>query len=377
MKVSIIMPTYNDEMHIASSIQSVLSQSHTDLELLIMNDGSKDNTELVITSFNDSRIKYFRQENMGQLVALNNLCPYITGDIVLMLHSDDKLYCNDTLEKNLIHFADPKVDGLYGDLHQFFDSGKYDEVVTAPKKMDKTAVYKLITLLGSNIVFDHFFVRRDKFEKNVRYNYFRHYIPYWLNFTENGVSSLNLKYTSYPWYHYRVYDQNYTNSVIGNFEVYFTRFRSILFLSEYLTVPFPLIQKELLRRYGILTPVIHKKASNKHIAKCYEANIRSMKNRTENAYTAYFEKLVTFYKTDSTRTLIISSDIEISYQSCEVRKFYNDLHNNTLAPLVVEIVKNMTMGFKRILVRNEQERLMLKELLLVLCIRAEIQVDNQ
>ena len=377
MKVSIIMPTYNDEKHIASSIQSVLNQSHTNWELLIMNDGSKDNTELVINSFDDPRIKYFWQENKGQLVALNNLSPYITGDIVLMLHSDDRLYCNDTLEKNLVHFADPKVDGLYGDLHQFFDSGKPDEIAPAPQNMDQSAVYKLITFLGSNIIFDHFFVRRDKFEKNVKYNYFQYYIPYWLNFSETDVTSLNLKYTCNPWYHYRVYEQNYTNSVIGNFEVYFTRFRSILFLSEYLTVPFPLIQKELLRRYGILTPIIYKKASNKHIAKCYEANIRSMKNRTENAFTAYFEKLVTFYKTGSTRTLIISSDIEISYQSCEARKFYNDLQNNSLAPLVIEIVKNMTMGFKRILVRNEQERLMLKELLLVLCIRAEILVDNQ
>jgi glycosyltransferase involved in cell wall biosynthesis len=59
------MPTYNDEKHIASSIQSVLNQTHTEWELLIMNDGSKDNTEIVVTGFNDPRIKYFRQENKG------------------------------------------------------------------------------------------------------------------------------------------------------------------------------------------------------------------------------------------------------------------------------------------------------------------------
>ena len=376
MKVSIIMPTYNDEKHLASSIQSVLSQSHTDWELLIMNDGSKDNTELVISSFNDSRIKYFRQENMGQLVALKNLCPYITGDIVLMLHSDDSLYCNDTLEKNLIHFIDPKVDGLYGDLHQFFDSGKPDKIVSAPRKMDKTAVYKLITLLGSNIIFDHFFVRRDKFEKNVRYYYFQYYMPYWLNFSESNVTSLNLKYTDYPWYHYRVYDQNYTNSIIGNFEVYFTRFRSIFFISEYLTVPFPLIQKELLRRFKITGPVLNCKASNKHLACCYEANIRSMKSRTEDAYTAYFEKLIAFYKSGSTRTIILESEIEICYQSCEARKFYNDFNSNNLPPLVDEIIKNLTVGFEKIEVKNEQEKLFLKELLLVLCIRAKIEVKD-
>ena len=140
------MPTYNDAANIASSIQSVISQTYSDWELLIMDDGSNDCTNEVVTGLNDSRIQYFSQKNKGQLVALNNLCPYITGDIVLMLHSDDRLYCNDTLEKNIIHFADPTVDGLYGDLHEFFDSGKADEIILAPKKMDKTAVYKLITL---------------------------------------------------------------------------------------------------------------------------------------------------------------------------------------------------------------------------------------
>lgn len=368
------MPTYNDEKHIASSIQSVVNQTHTDWELLIMDDGSEDKTEQIIVGFNDARIQYYHQENKGQLVALNNLCPYITGDIVLMLHSDDSLYCNDTLEKNLIHFADPQIDGLYGDLHQFFDSGKLDEVVKAPIKMGMCAVHKLITLLGSNIIFDHFFVRRDKFEKNVRYNYFQYYMPYWLNFTGNNVTSLHLKYTNYPWYHYRVYDQNYTNSVIGNFEVYFTRFRSIFFLSEYLTAPFPLIQKELLRRFKITGLVFHRKASNKQLAACYEANIRSMKNRTKNAYTQYFDKLITFYKSESTRTLKPLSKIEICYQSSEARKFYNDLLNNTLPPLAEEIINNLEAGFQKIIVQNPLEKTKLEEFLRVLCIRAEIEV---
>jgi len=374
MKISIIMPTYNDEKHIASSIQSVVDQTYLNWELLIMDDGSKDNTEHVISTFNDSRIHYFRQENKGQLVALNNLCPFITGDIVLMLHSDDSLYTNDTLEKNLIHFLDPNVDGLYGDLHQFFDSGKPDEIAPAPNRMDRSAVNKLIILLGSNIIFDHFFVRRDKFEQNVRYNYFQYYMPYWLNFTENDVTSLNLKYTDYPWYHYRVYDQNYTNSVIGNFEVYFTRFRSIFFLSEFLTVPFPLIQKELLRRYHFCGPVLNKKASKKHIAICYKANIRSMSQRTDKAFTNYFDQLVTYYKSDSKRILELKSPVEVSYQPSEARKFFNDLQNNTLPPIVGEIVNNLKIGFSSIIVKNAEDKIQLEELLKFLCVRTELVV---
>jgi glycosyltransferase involved in cell wall biosynthesis len=366
------MPTFNDAKHIPSSIQSVINQTHKNWELLIMDDGSKDNTEEIVNSFMDSRISYFRQENKGQLVALNNLCSYITGDIVLMLHSDDSLYNSNSLESNLVHFSDPSVDGIYSNLHQFFDSGKPDEIIAAPSRMDKSAVKRLITLLGSNIIFDHFFVRRTKFETNVRYNYFKWYMPFWLDFTGERVTSLNLKFTSETWYHYRVYDQNYTNSVIGNFEVYFTRFRSIFFLSEYMTAPFPLLQKELVRRFKTNGIVLEKRASNKHVAACYKANLRSMRQRTENAFTDYFEKLIVFYQKDTERVLELKHPIEVSYQSCEARKFYNDLRSNNLSPLVNEILSNLSLGFKSIKVKNDEDMGKIHELLNFLCIRANI-----
>lgn len=369
------MPTYNDATHIASSIQSVVNQTYTNWELLIMDDGSKDNTDEVVRQFSDVRIHYYYQENKGQLVALNQLCKYITGDIVLMLHSDDALFDNDCLEHNIKHFADESMDGIYGDFQQFFDSGKPDEIVSAPNVMGVTAVKKLITLLGSNIIFDHFFVRRDKFEKNVKFNYLKYYMPYWLNFTHDNVTSLNLKYTTTPWYHYRVYDQNYTNSIIGNFEVYFTRFRSIFFISDYYTVPFPLIQKELLRRFKILGPVFSCNAPNKHLAKCFKANIRSMKNRTPNAFTYYFDKLVLYYKSDSKRTITLNSPIEISYQPSEARKFYHDLQNDSLSPIVAEIISNFDKGFGKIKVKNSSEKEQLEELLRFLCVRAEVLIS--
>lgn len=372
MKVSIIMPTYNDALHISSSIQSVIEQTHSDWELLIMDDGSHDNTHSVVLNFQDNRIHYFQQENQGQLVALNNLCSYITGEIVLMLHSDDRLYNQNTLEINLKHFTDPETDGLYGDFHQFFDSGKPGKIVPAPKRMNKSAVYKLATLLGSNIIIDHFFVRRSVFEKYVLYNYLTYYMPYWLNFKKDTVTCLNLKYTSYPWYHYRVYDNNYTNSIIGNFEVYFTRFRSIFFLSEFITIPFPLLQKELMRRLHIQGPVCKKRASNLHLSHCFEANIRSMIKRTPGAYTSYFEKLTLFYKSNSTRELKLESTITTEYKASEARRFFSDLQNGTLPPLTSEIINNLTEGFSKIIVNNEDEKNKLKELLLFLCIRSII-----
>jgi glycosyltransferase involved in cell wall biosynthesis len=374
MKVSIIMPTYNDESLIAATIGTVISQTYANWELLIMDDGSSDNTASIIQSFTDSRIQLFQQENKGQLVALNNLCPQISGDLVLMLHSDDRLYANDSLEKNILHFMDPKVDGVYSSMVQFYNSGKTDEIIEAPKKMGIHAAKMLITRLGSNIILDHFFVRRNVFESHVKINYLKWYMPYWLNFTDNRVTSINLKYTPAPWYHYRVYDQNYTNSVIGNFEVYFTRFRSIFFLSNFLTVPFPLFQKELSRRFNILGLVLTKKASKKHIAKCIKANIRSMKQRTSGAYTWYFDQLYRYYHTKSGKQIELQSSVEIYYTPAEARKFYHHLTNNALAPVYSEIIHYLPSGFDAILVKNTKEAEKLDEILKFLCIQAKINI---
>jgi len=70
-KVTVLMPAYNAEKYIAEAITSVLSQSFTDFELLIVNDGSTDHTEKVIRSFNDPRIVLINQPNKGIAPALN------------------------------------------------------------------------------------------------------------------------------------------------------------------------------------------------------------------------------------------------------------------------------------------------------------------
>lgn len=70
--VSIILPTYNREHMVGKAIESVLKQSYTDFELIIIDDSSTDKTEQVIASYNDKRIRYYRmQENGGQSKARN------------------------------------------------------------------------------------------------------------------------------------------------------------------------------------------------------------------------------------------------------------------------------------------------------------------
>ncbi len=98
--VSIIIPAYNAEKYISDSITSVLLQSINNWELIIINDGSTDNTEAVIKGFaKDNRIKYFYQNNTGVSGARNNGINNASGEFIAFLDADDSWLPDNLLRK--------------------------------------------------------------------------------------------------------------------------------------------------------------------------------------------------------------------------------------------------------------------------------------
>ena len=93
--ISIIIPLYNKATSIKRTIHSVLSQSYTDFELIIINDGSTDNSaEIVNKQFYDKRIRYIYQDNAGVSSARNRGIKEAIGEWILFLDADDVLYPN-------------------------------------------------------------------------------------------------------------------------------------------------------------------------------------------------------------------------------------------------------------------------------------------
>jgi glycosyltransferase involved in cell wall biosynthesis len=88
-KVSIMMAVYNGEKYIGEAIASVIAQTFQDWELLIVNDGSTDNTVDVVQSFQDARIHLFHQANSGPSIARNTAIDHARGDYLAYLDSDD------------------------------------------------------------------------------------------------------------------------------------------------------------------------------------------------------------------------------------------------------------------------------------------------
>lgn len=97
-KISVIIPAYNAEATILETIDSVLKQTFTDFELLVINDGSQDNTQTVVESISDARVQVISYPNGGVCVARNRGISLAKGELIAFLDADD-LWTSDKLEK--------------------------------------------------------------------------------------------------------------------------------------------------------------------------------------------------------------------------------------------------------------------------------------
>ncbi|MBZ0168956.1 MAG: glycosyltransferase [Kofleriaceae bacterium] len=112
-QVSVIIPLYNHELYVEEAVRSVLEQSCTNLELIVINDGSTDGSEAVVKRINDGRIRYYSQENRGAHEALNRGIDRARGAYVAVLNSDDIYHPRRIEEALKILEYDHEVAGVF------------------------------------------------------------------------------------------------------------------------------------------------------------------------------------------------------------------------------------------------------------------------
>jgi glycosyltransferase involved in cell wall biosynthesis len=123
-QVSVIIPTYNRAQYIEESIRSVLVQSYTDLEVVVVDDGSVDDTEKVVSAIADPRLRYIRQENRGRSNARNHALSLARGKYVAFLDSDD-LYLPGKIELQVDYLKKhPNVGMVYTSAYCINDGGE-------------------------------------------------------------------------------------------------------------------------------------------------------------------------------------------------------------------------------------------------------------
>ena len=141
--VSIIMPSYNTAEYIAESIQSVLSQSYIDWEIIVVDDCSTDNTDEVVKPYlSDERIIYLKNEmNSGAAVSRNRALREAKGKWIAFLDSDD-LWTPDKLSKQINFMEEHGYSFTYTNYAEIdTDSKKNGVTVTGPKRITKCGMF--------------------------------------------------------------------------------------------------------------------------------------------------------------------------------------------------------------------------------------------
>lgn len=140
--VSIIMPSFNTALYIKETIKSVLNQTYTNWELIIVDDCSTDNTDEILSTINDKRIRYFKNEkNSGAAVSRNKALLEARGQWIAFLDSDD-LWMPEKLEKQINFMEQNGYIFSYTNYEEIDANGNGTGVmVTGPKKITKTGMF--------------------------------------------------------------------------------------------------------------------------------------------------------------------------------------------------------------------------------------------
>ncbi|WP_160069136.1 glycosyltransferase family 2 protein [Sphingobacterium bovisgrunnientis] len=119
--ISVIMPCYNSELYITKAIESILNQSLSNIEFIIVDDGSTDSTVNIVKSFNDPRIKFIQlKSNKGNYFARNIGIRHAIGKYIAMFDSDD-ISENNRLEIQYKYLEKKKHVGAIGSNYSFID----------------------------------------------------------------------------------------------------------------------------------------------------------------------------------------------------------------------------------------------------------------
>lgn len=169
MKISIITAVYNAEKTIEDTINSVLNQTYTNIEYIIIDGGSKDKTIDIIKKFEpkfQKRLKWISEKDNGIYDAMNKGIKMATGDIIGILNSDDFFTSKDVISVVNQTFEKYNPDGIYGDIH-FVNNNNLDKIV---RYYSSRIFRKELMRFGFMPAHPSFYIKRECFNKFGLYN---------------------------------------------------------------------------------------------------------------------------------------------------------------------------------------------------------------
>ena len=386
MKISILIPTYNDSKYLKETLNSIFFQTYDNYEVIIIDDGSIDETKKIIEEYiieydKNKKIKYIYQENQDQLNAILNGINYLTGDYVTFLHSDDIFPDNNYLY-NLNEFIKEhkEYDSFIGDLIIIDENSQKKNIWKAlPYNKNSKSSCKLILNNGANIYGDVGIHKKNVYLNQIKNNYLTWNTPFWIDFFHNG-KILKVKNIKFPIYKYRIHTENYVSNEVGKFGALNGELRTLINLCGIYSIPFFSLQQfvfKILRikgirklglsgKYNILAK--NKKTSKKKVYKLVKATIKNKYVDVQNII--FLDSLLGFYKNnESNKKIKLKSNMpDDILKGKDIREFTRLMFASQLPDIYVELMKYMKEGFSEIIVKNEEEKIKVLDLINLMCI---------
>ena len=166
--ISIVVPIYNTEKYLKKCIDSLLNQTKKEIEIILINDGSTDNSEDIVKEYNDERIVYFKNKNQGIGKTRNFGIRKSRGDFLMFIDSDDYIRedCCEIMYKNAIkNKSDIVVSDFYKDYYGRYETIKIDSFSPSSLEDNKNLfliinpgpcnkIYKRELIINNKIIFD-------------------------------------------------------------------------------------------------------------------------------------------------------------------------------------------------------------------------------
>lgn len=172
--ISIIVPIYNAEKYIEKCLTSLVNQTKKELEFILINDGSTDNTEKVIKRFDDKRIKYFKNENQGIGKTRNFGLSQATSKYIMFCDSDDYYELN-MCELMYKKAEQEKLDLVICDFYKEYDNGKIEPERIPTFKYtnleEMPSLIRMVNLAPWNKIYKRDLIINNNllFEENLKY----------------------------------------------------------------------------------------------------------------------------------------------------------------------------------------------------------------
>ncbi|MBD5432104.1 MAG: glycosyltransferase family 2 protein [Lactobacillus sp.] len=352
-KISIFMPVFNNASTIVEALESVKKQTYRDWEIIIVDTGSTDDTEKIVTRYlryNELPVKYFKQAGKNVLSAINCCLKYATGAIYYILNPENAVFDSNVFYRVTSALYGEKCDGIFIGLQEI-DGQSRPKKIKRPKSYypSKMAIAKVALQLGQNPYLNCIYWRKEIFETSVRKNFLTQELPAWYDAKINN--GLKIANTNFIGMKYRIGASKNDK----NIQTLADRLRLLHHILGHLTIPLFKYQSyayQSINRIYLTSiwPVLfwQGKTSLKDIT----SNV--INPQTTNPYLKTIVKFSKNYNMDKKAEITLPAKIKI-FNGTEVNLYDQYLRENRLNEFYWQLMEVIGMGTGTMIVSKKDK----------------------